>query len=280
MDVDDYWEYSDPAASEARFQAALRGAEGDRRLELLTQIARTYGLRQRFADAHALLDELEPQLVSAGPAPRARYFLERGRTFNSAGDPARSGELFVRAWDTARAAGLTGLATDAAHMLAIVTAPEEAARWTASGLEIARKSDDSKARALLPALLNNHAWNLHDAGRFEEALTFFREAETEWRRSGRQPQGRIASWSVARCLRSLKRSTEALEIQRGLEKAWQDAGSEDGYVFEEIAENLDALGRGGEARTYYARAAKSLGADPAFARDHAERLQRLIERGR
>jgi tetratricopeptide (TPR) repeat protein len=280
MDVDDYWEYSDPAASEARFRAALSGAEGDRRLELLTQVARTYSLRRRFADAHALLDELEPQLASAGPAPRTRYFLERGRTYNSGGDPARSSEFFVRAWETAHAAGLTGLATDAVHMLAIVSPPDEAARWTAAGLELARSSDDRKARALLPALLNNHAWNRHDAGRYEEALTFFREAETEWHRSGRQPQGRIATWSVARCLRSLKRHDEALRIQRDLEKAWQDAGSEDGYVFEEIAENLDALGRSTEAKPYFARAAQSLGADPAFARSQAGRLQRLIERSR
>lgn len=280
MDVDDYWEYSDPAASETRFRAALPAAEGDRRLELLTQIARTYSLRRRFADAHVLLDEMEPQLAAAGPAPRARHLLERGRTYNSAGDPARSREYFLRAWDVARTAGLTGLATDAAHMLAIVMPPDDAAHWTAAGIELARSSDDRKSRALLPALLNNHAWNLHDAGRFDEALPVFREAETEWHRSGRQPQGRIATWSVARCLRSLKRHAEALEMQRRLEMAWQDAGSEDGYVFEEIAENLDALGHTGEAKPYFARAAQSLAADPAFARNHAARLQRLIERGR
>ena len=48
MDIDSFWEYSDPAASEARFRAALSSAQGDDRLELLTQIARTYSLRQRF----------------------------------------------------------------------------------------------------------------------------------------------------------------------------------------------------------------------------------------
>jgi len=40
MNVDDYWEYSDPAANEARLRAALAGADSDRRLELQTQIAR------------------------------------------------------------------------------------------------------------------------------------------------------------------------------------------------------------------------------------------------
>jgi hypothetical protein len=49
-------------------------------------------------------------------------------------------------------------------------------------------------------------------------------------------------------------------------------------VFEEIAENLDALGRPAEARSYYARAARELGKDPSFVRDEPARLQRLIDR--
>jgi tetratricopeptide (TPR) repeat protein len=278
MEVDDYWEYGDPAASEARFRAALAGADPDRRLELQTQIARTYSLRRRFADAHALLDEIEPLLASAGATPRVRYLLERGRTYNSSGDPTRSRELFERAWEQARTANLDGLAVDAAHMLAIVTAPEEAARWTQAGLELARASSDAKARALLPALLNNHAWNLHDTGRYENALAVFREAETEWHRSGRQPQGRIATWSVARCLRSLKRHEEALSLLRELEREWQKAGGVDGYVFEEIAENLYTLGRSAHAVLYYRRAADELAKDPSFARDQPARWQRLRER--
>ena len=51
-------------------------------------------------------------------------------------------------------------------------------------------------------------------------------------------------------------------------------------MFEEIAENLDKLGRPTEARPYYARAADALGKDPAFVRDHAARLQRLQDRAR
>jgi tetratricopeptide (TPR) repeat protein len=108
----------------------------------------------------------------------------------------------------------------------------------------------------------------------------FIEAETAWRATGRQPQGRIATWSVARCLRSLGRYDEALSLQRKLALEWSTAGGRDGYVFEEIAENLDGLGRAVEAKPYYARAADVLGKDPAFVRDHAVRLQRLQDRAR
>jgi hypothetical protein len=70
-DIDAFWEYSDPAASEARFRHALDQASPDQRLELLTQIARTYSLRRRFAEAHAELDVHE--LCSFIHAPRSSH---------------------------------------------------------------------------------------------------------------------------------------------------------------------------------------------------------------
>ena len=279
MDVDSYWEYGDPAASEARFRGLIEQAQGDERLEVQTQIARTYSLRRDFAQAHRLLDEVEPQLAAAGAAPRVRYLLERGRTYNSAGDRERAKPLFVEAWQVARAAGLEGLAVDAAHMVPIVAGGAEGAEWTRRGVELARRSTDAKARAMLPALLNNHAWNLHDDGRYGEALPVFREAEAAWLATGRQPQGRIARWSVARCLRSLGRYDEALAIQRALEQEWAAAGQADGYVFEELAELLDATGKPDEAKPYFRRAAGELGKDAWFVSNEPGRLARLRERG-
>ena len=280
MNIDAFWEYGNPAASEASFRAVLARATADERLELLTQIARTHSLRRQFDEAHALLDEVERQLDGAGPTPRTRYLLERGRTYNSAGDRARSLPLFEQAWDIAASADLEGLAVDAAHMLAIVEAPEKASAWTERGIERARGSSDAKARGLLPALLNNHAWNLHDAGRYEGALRLFREAEVAWHATGQQPQGRIATWSVARCLRSLERHEEALQLQQRLEQEWQADGSADGYVYEEVAENLEALGRLEEATAYFRRTEGELGRDPQFARDNPARLARITALGR
>lgn len=279
IDIDSFWEYADPAASEARFRSALGEARGDDRLELLTQIARTYSLRRDFSRAHSLLDEVEGQLGPAGPAPRVRYLLERGRTFNSAGDKVRAKPLFIEAWQTASTNGLDGLAVDAAHMVPIVAGGAEGAEWTRRGIELARRSNDPKARGMLPALLNNHAWNLHDAGRYAEALPVFREAEVAWLATDRQPQGRIARWSVARCLRSLGRYDEALAIQRALEQEWAAAGKADGYVFEELAELLDATGKPEQAKPYFRRAADELANDAWLAKKEPDRLARLRERG-
>jgi tetratricopeptide (TPR) repeat protein len=182
MDIDSFWEYADPASSEGRFRSALSSAQRDERLELLTQIARSYGLRQRFAEAHELLNEVEKELADAGPRPRIRYLLERGRTHNSGGEAEKARVFFVEAWD------------------------------------------------------------LHDMGRFAEALPVFEEALAVWLARGKPKQILVAKWSVARCLRSLGRNEDALAILHELEAEHGAADSIDGTVFEEIAENLAALG--------------------------------------
>jgi len=242
IDIDSFWEYTNPAASEERFRSALRLAEADQRLELLTQIARTYSLRSRFDEAHQLLNEVEMQITNAGPRPHVRYLLERGRTFNSSGEKEKARQLFVEAWEHASGANEPGLAVDAAHMVAITyTGEPDSITWNKRGLTLARQSNDPKAVALIPAILNNSAWDLHDMGRYAEALPWFEEALTAWVSRGKPKQIQTAKWSLARCLRSLERHNNALAILHELEAAHAATGSVDGYVFEEMAENLAAL---------------------------------------
>ncbi len=279
FDIEALWEYHDPAASERRFREALEQAKGDDQLELLTQVARTHSLRGNFEQAHAQLDEIEPRLEHAGPRVHVRYQLERGRTFNSAGEVESARNLFGSAWELARAEDIEGLAVDAAHMVAITHGgSEQAIDWNRRGLEIARDSQDPKARALVPAMLNNSAWDLHDMGRFEEALPLFQEALDEWTARGKRQQIRIARWSLARCLRSLGRFEQALEIQRELETEHQTAGTVDGYVFEEVAELLSALGRPEEAQPYFQQAYDELSQDEWFAANEPERLAQIKAR--
>ena len=276
IEIDSFWEYSDPGVSEERFRTALNSAQGDDRLELLTQIARTFSLRRRFDEAHEVLNEVEKQMATAGARPRVRYLLERGRTFNSSGSKGKARERFIQAWEQAQAARLEGLAVDAAHMIALTyTGTTEAIDWNRRGLVIARMSKDAKARSLIPAMLNNSAWDLHDAGRFSEALPLFEEAQAEWMKRDKPEQVRIAKWSVARCLRSLGRHTEALAMQHALETEHALAGSADGYVFEEIAENLEALGKINEAEPYFEKAFNELNKDEWFVKNEAIRLAKL-----
>ena len=279
-DIEALWEYGDPALSESRFRSALAGTGGDERLELLTQIARTFSLRKRFDDAHQLLDQVAAQLKGVGPRPRVRYLLERGRTFNSAGAAERARPFFVEAWELARSSHVDGLAVDAAHMIAITFGGTDAAiEWNQKGLTLARASKDAKARALIPAMLNNSAWDLHDMGRYAQALPLFEQAQAEWAARASPAQARFARWSVARCLRSLGRFAEALPMQLALEREDTAQNKADGYVFEEIAELYEALGRQAEARPYFARAANALAEDADFVKNYPDRLARLGTKG-
>ncbi|KPL81255.1 hypothetical protein [Herpetosiphon geysericola] len=276
MDIDALWEYTDPAASESRFIQALAETTGDAQLELLSQIARTFSLRGRFAEAHERLDQLEAQLNGASERPKVRYYLERGRTHNAAGEHEMASYFFNQAWELASHAGLVGLAVDAAHMLAISNpGSEQALDWNQRGLALARSSDDPKAQALIPAMLNNAAWDFHERGEFAEALALFNEAEQAWISRERPRQIQIARWSVARCLRSLGEYQQALDLQQALAAELQAAEQSDGFVFEEIGENLAALGEHEAAKPYFEQALNALAQDPWFVQHEAARLLNL-----
>ena len=247
------WDFADPAKSEQRFRDALAGAGGDWRLELETQIARTYSLRSRFADAHRLLDEVEPQLAKAAAKPRLRYLLERGRTFNSAGDKAAARPLFLQAWELGQRADEEDLAIDAAHMVAIVKGGQSALEWNRRALALAERARDPVARRWRASLLNNIGVELNDLGRHDEALASFQQALDAYIERGDPRNIRIARWMIAHTERLLGRNASALDMQLALEREWAAAGETDPYVLEEIAALYQALGEPDKARDYSQR---------------------------
>lgn len=279
-DFDSLWNYDDPVGTEAKFRELLPDASAHPvvRLQLLTQIARTQGLQKQYDAAHATLDEVEKALATVdAPVVEVRYLLERGRVLNTSGHPDEAHPLFVRAWDLGREAGAEGFAVDAAHMVAIVEEPEAAIEWNVRALELARTSPDPRAKKWQGSLLNNLGWTYHDRGEFGRALELFQDAVVFREEQGDPQTLRIARWCVARTLRSLGRIDEALEEQRRLEPG--ATGAHQGYVFEEIAECLHALGRVDEARPYFRRAWEIHSEDPWLPESEPERLERLRRLG-
>ncbi len=277
QDYEQLWDYDKPAESEARFRAALRqvmpGSEAH--AQLLTQIARTRGLRADFNGAHELLDEVERSLPAATTKVRVRYELERGRTFNSSGDKPRAKALFEAAWARASAANLDFYAIDAAHMMAFVTPPAEQHQWNLKALALTERTADARAKKWEVSLYNNIGWTYHDQNDYPAALAMFEKAHAAAEARGRPEPLRIAKWTIARCLRSLRRYDEALARQIALRDASDQASANDGYVFEEIGENLLALGRGTDARPNFARAYELLKDDKFMQANEAARLERL-----
>lgn len=280
-DFDALWNYDDPAATEAALRPFLTTAApgSGYHIELLTQIARAQGLRRRFDDAHRTLDEAQA-LLQAGPAgPRARarvrYLLERGRVFNSARQVEQAQPLFAEALEAAQAAGEDFHAVDAAHMLGICAPPEDQTGWHLNAIHLAEQSRQPRVRNWLGSLYNNLGWTLHDQGHHADALDLFERALVIRRERGQAPETRRAQWSVGRALRSLGRVEDALAIQRDLLAEHALNGSQDGYVFEELAECLTLLGQPDEARPFFAQAYAVLSQEAWLVEAEPERLERL-----
>ncbi len=282
-DLHGLWDYNDPAGTESKLRAGLAKAKAsdDRgyHAELFTQIARAQGLQRQFDEAHRTLDEAEEMIDGDMHQARVRLLLERGRVFNSSGSADKAKPLFVEAWQLASGEGIDGLAVDAAHMAATVEVVEEALRWNHTALDLANSSSDPDAQRWTGSLCNNIGWSHHSNGDYDKALTYFEQALQYRQAQGKADGIRIARWCFAKCLRSLDRVEEALAIQRELEKQIADVENPDGYVYEELAECLHALGRADEAKPHFLRAHELLSKDPWFVEGEAPRLARLAMLG-
>lgn len=168
-ELDRMWDFSDPAASEVRFQTALTTQSPPAQDEVRTQLARALGLQGKFDDGHAVLNAIS----STDAVVNQRIALERGRLFNSAGDSATASEQFKIALNIGADEYLS---VDSLHMLAIVQ-PDKV-NWYTQAMEMVSDSNDPRVARWEGSLLNNQAWNLADCGQEEAALDAFQRAET------------------------------------------------------------------------------------------------------
>ena len=282
-DILGLWDYNDPAGTESKLLAVLAKAvaSDDRgyHAELLTQIARAQGLQRQFDEAHATLDRADAMIDSDMRRAKVRLLVERGRVFNSSGSADKAKPLFVEAWELASGEGIDGLAVDAAHMVATVEVREEGLKWNHKALDLANSSSDPDAQRWTGSLCNNIGWSHHSNGEYDKALIYFEQALQHRRAQGKADDIRIARWCIARCLRSLNRVEEALAVQRELEQQIAEIEDPDGYIYEELAECLQALGRTDEARAHFLRAHELLSKNAWFVEGEATRLARLAMLG-
>lgn len=264
--IDALWNIDAPQLGVKKLLSAL-AEHPDSADEIHTQICRCLGLLGKFPEGWNELAK-----VSANPSGivAVRVQLESGRLKNSSGDPQAAKPYFVKALGLATKGRFDFYAVDAAHMLAIVTSGDESIRWGETALKMAAKSKDARARRWKGSLLNNLAWTYHDKGDYPKALKTFKEAEAFQETNGNPVSLRISKWAVARCLRSLKMYAEAIAILTDLVKY-----PEEGYVSEELGEDLLALGRGDEAKPHFNKAYELLSKDAYLVEHEPARLRRL-----
>ncbi|MDH5675902.1 MAG: tetratricopeptide repeat protein [Myxococcales bacterium] len=279
-DIDGIWNFGDAAGSEAAFKAALAqapAAEHEHRLELRTQVARAMGLQDRFDEGHAELDAVAAEVREEETRARMRLLLERGRLYNSAKRRDEARAQFLQAWDLGREAKLDRLAVDAAHMLGIVELkePDLALQWSLKALDYAEQSEQQGAKKWLGSLYNNIGWTYFDKKDYDKALELFEKALRFRETQDDLKSTLIARWTVARGLRALGRSEEALQMLEQLQTAYAEAGLEpSGYLYEELGENLLALGKDGH-REHFARAHAMLSTQAWLVESEPERIARL-----
>ena len=177
--LDDLWDFSDAAASEARLRAAAEEeTDAATRAELETRDAGAVGVLARGDPADATLDAVSIE----DAAVAARAALERGRVRNSAGDAGAAVPYFLAAVDAASGSGLVFLQVDALHMLAIAE-PDQAEAWTSAAFRALDGASDQRTLRWNVSLHNNAGWRLFEAGRLAEAIAEFeaaRDAATRW----------------------------------------------------------------------------------------------------
>ena len=275
-DFDKLWDYQDPAGTEAKFRELLPRAEaGDPAYlaELLTQIARTQGLQTKFDEGHRTLDRAEAMLSDEMKLPRVRYLLERGRVFNSCGQPDNAMPYFEQAWKLGEEAKLPRYAVDAVHMIAIAKKnPKEQVEWNLRG--IAMVDADPSQRGWLYAFYNNLGEAYARLGEYEKGLDAFRAMAKLDTDKGNEPELYTLK-DQSRMLRALGRSAEAAAVLQPALNRLAREQKNDGWISEEHGEILLAQGKPDAARPHFAAAYGLLSNDPWVVRNEPAKLERL-----
>lgn len=280
LDFDALWDYNHPEETEQKFTSLLAQAEDSGNkgylAEILTQIARSQGLQAKYDTAHETLDRAERLLNKDLVVAQIRYFLERGRVFNSSSRPMDALPLFINAWELGVKFGEDNYAVDAAHMLGIAeSTPEKRMEWNLKALDYAEKSP--KASRWLGSLYNNIGWAQVENGNFEEALELFKRA-LEFRQAQGNPNSVfIAKWCVAKVLRLMGQVEDSMAIQMELLAETEQTSAQGGYVYEELAECLLLLNRVEEARQYFSCCYDRLILDSWIVIQEPERIARIKE---
>ncbi|WP_391209686.1 tetratricopeptide repeat protein [Psychrobacillus sp. L4] len=277
---DTLWDYNHPEETEQKFLRLQKQAEDSGNIgylaELLTQIARSQGLQAKYELAHETLDRAESLLNKDLIVARIRYFLERGRVFNSSSRPLDAIPQFLHAWELGIQFGEDDYAVDAAHMLGIAeVTSEKRMEWNMKALEYAEKHP--KASRWLGSLYNNIGWAKVENGNLEEALELFKRALDFRMEQGNSNSVFVAKWCVAKVLRLIGQVEESFAIQKELLAETKQTTNPDGYVLEEIAECFLLLNRNEEAKQYFSLCYDRLIHDDYLVSNNPERIARIKE---
>jgi len=290
LDFDKLWNYQNPAQTEQQFRALLPQAKTKNKsyyLQLLTQLARTQSLQQKYVSAYEILKEVAAEMTEDLQIVKIRYLLELGRTQNSEKQGEGANQTFREAFAVADQATEWGYAVDALHMVAItysygnLKSMAEKLNWEMKAIAYAEEKESHLAKAWLGSLYFNTGWSLYGLDRFDEALAIFIKAYNLDKTKGSDEWILLDDRrTIAKVKRRLGRVDEALTEQLQLEiENLEKLGKPDGFVFEELGELYLLKEDHTKAKDYFAKAypiLKDLLKDEED-QERLERIKRLAE---
>ncbi len=285
-DLNAFWDFDHPEKTENRFQELLTETSQSHpsfHIELLTQIARAKGLQNQLGEAEQVLKEAEKLLESThptSPLARIRFLLEKARIHILRKTPSQARPLLIEAGTLANQSRDDFYFIDAAQLLAAIEPPKQQQEWIQKALTLAESSQQLQAQLCLGKLYTIRGWAQYDARQFENALDTFKKALSCIKAEGIPRKTIVAKWAIAKVLRTLHRSVEALEIQKDLLAEANQLNQKDGYIYEELAECLQSLKRSDEAQIYFDLAYRELSKDDWLSDNKPDRIKRLKNLGK
>jgi tetratricopeptide (TPR) repeat protein len=265
LDFDKLWNYQNPSETEQKFRALIPEARAKGKsyyLQLLTQLARTQSLQDKYTDAYETLNEVSLGMTDVLQVVKIRYLLELGRTQNAERKAEIANKTFKDAFSAADQATEWGYAVDALHMVAItysygsLKSMEEKLNWEVKAIAYAEEKDSQYAKAWLGSLYFNSGWSFYGLDRFEEALEIFIKAYNLDKANGSDEWILLDDRrTIAKVKRRLGRIDKALAEQHQLEiENIEKLGKPDGFVFEELGELYLVKEDHAKSKEYFAKA--------------------------
>lgn len=290
QNLDSLWNPMDAAASEAAFRALLpaagqlTGRERCGLIELLVQIARAQTVQRKLSEARLNLSEAEKLLgeQKAGypVSVKIRWLFEKGRLFITEKTPSQARAVFAEALTLAENSGEDHFVVETAQMMAIIEPQKSQLAWIVKAIQVAETSPQQEAKKYLGSLYASLGWKLYDLRQFEKSLETFQRSLSHLKVHGTKREVFVAKWSTGKVLRAMGKTEEALAIQKALVSELGIGGTQDGRLYEELAECLQSLQRTAEAQLYFELAYKALSSDEWVTDNQPVKLKRMKDLGK
>ncbi|OQR85351.1 hypothetical protein THRCLA_10713, partial [Thraustotheca clavata] len=252
----------------------------------------TYHQRAQYAQGLKVLDTIEQEVNANTSLPdsvlkvevRVRINTERARILRDMKENSKALPLLASAWsmiDSTKQFPDDDLVLDVLHLLAMLqSTPQDKIQWNQRAFAKASSSEHPDATHWVAVLGDNLGWSYLETGNAPASLHHFEAALAARKKLGDAECIRLAKWMVARALRANKQQQNAINYLKELEAEYIALGLDDGYVFEEMAENLHELNQDDAAKPYFKKAWDILQNDTLMCEHHPEhRLERLHELG-